>query len=62
MLAMDELAVRECIGPCPVLGDAEVAVCVEVEEVEALREQDDLGDRRRLGVGSKDFWSSISRT
>lgn len=44
-----------------------MAVCVEAEEVEELRERDDLGeegggDERRLGVGSTDFWYSISKT
>ena len=41
MVAADELAVREWLCPCPGLGDAGVAVCVEVEEVEELRERHD---------------------
>ena len=53
---MDGLVVRERLGPCPVLGDAEVKV------VEELRERDDLGDGRHLGVGSIRFWNSISKT
>ena len=44
-----------------------MAVCVEAEEVEELRERDDLGeegggDGRRLSVGSIDFWYSTSKT
>ena len=40
---------------------------VGAEEVEELREQDDLGeegggDERRLSVGSIDFWYFISKT
>ncbi len=67
MVDVDEFAVRECLCPCPGLGDAGVAVCVEAEEVEELRERDDLGDEgggdeRRLGVGSIDFSYSISKT
>ena len=67
MVAVDELAVREYLCPCPGLGDAGVAVCVGAEEVEELRERDDLGeeggsDGRRLGVRSIDFWYSISKT
>ena len=46
IVAVDELAVRECLCPCPGLGDVGVAVCVEVEEVGELREQDDLGEER----------------
>ena len=67
MVAVDELAVRERLCPCPGLGDAGVAVCVEVEEVEELRERDGVlgedggGDGRRLGVGSMAFWYSISK-
>ncbi len=38
MVAVGEFAVRECLCPCPGLGDAEVAVDVEVEEVEELGE------------------------
>lgn len=61
IVAVDEFAMRERLCPCPGLGDAGVAVCVEVEEVEELRERDgDLGedgggDGRRLGAGSSDF-------
>ena len=67
MVAVDELAVRECLCPCPGLGDAGVAVCVGAEEVEELREQDDLGeegggDECRLSVGSINFWYCISKT
>jgi hypothetical protein len=68
MVAVDEPAVRERLCPCPGLGEAGVAVRVEAEEVEELRERDDLGeeegggDGRRLGVGSIDFWYSISKT
>ena len=63
MVAVDELAVRQCFCPCPDLRDAGLSVCVEVEEVEELREQDDLGEEgggegRRLSVGSY----SISKT
>jgi hypothetical protein len=65
MVAVDELAVRERLCPCPGLGSAGVAVCVEAEEVEELRERDGeegWGDGCRLGVGSIVFWYSISRT
>jgi len=68
MVAVDELAVRGVLCPCPGLGDAGVAVCVEAEEIEELRERDGVlgeegeGDKRRLGVGSMDFWYSISKT
>jgi len=67
MVAVDELAVRERLCPCPGFGEAGVAVCVEAEEVEELRERDDFGeegggDGRCLGVGSMDFWYSISKT
>ena len=44
MVAVNELAVRDCLCPCPVLGDAGVVVCVEAEEVEELQERDDLGE------------------
>ena len=44
MVAVDELAVTECSCPCPGLRDVGVAVCVEAEEVEELRERDDLGE------------------
>ena len=40
-VATDELVVKECLCPCPDLGEAGVAVCVEVEEVEELQERDD---------------------
>lgn len=66
MVAVDELAVQERLCPCPGHGEAGVAVCVEAEEVEELRERDDLGegggDGRCLGVGSMDFWHSVSKT
>ena len=67
MVAVDELAVRKCLCPCPGLGDPGVAVCVEAEEVEELRELDHLGeegggDGCRLSVGSIDFWKYISKT
>ena len=67
MVAVDELAVREFLCPCPGLGDAGVAVCVGAEEVEELRERGDLGeeggdDGRRLRVGSIDCWYSISKS
>jgi len=68
IVAVDELAVRERLCPCPGLGDAGVAVCVDAEEAEELRERDGVlgeeggGDGRRLGVGTIDFWCSISKT
>ena len=45
MVAVDGLAVRECLCPYPGLRDAGVAVRVGAEEVEELRKLDDLGER-----------------
>ena len=67
IVAVDELAVRERLCPWPGRGDAGVAVCVEAEDVEELRERDGVlgedggGEGRRLGVGSTAFWYSISK-
>ena len=50
MVAVDEFAVRGCLCPYSGLGNAVVAVCVETEEVEELRERDALV--RRVGATS----------
>jgi hypothetical protein len=68
IVAVDELTVRELLCPCPGLGVAGVAVCVEAEEVEELRERDGVsgedggGDGCRVGLGSMDFRYSVSKT
>ena len=58
MVAVDELAVREFLCPCPGLRDAGVAVCVEAEEIEELRERGALGEESRwVGViGASKCW------
>ena len=48
MVVVNELAVRECLCPCPGLGDAKVVLCLKAEKVEELWERDVLGG----GVGS----------
>ena len=61
MVAVDELAVRECLCPCPGLGDAKVVLCVKAEKVEELWYWVGWGRQAHLSVGSIDFWYSISK-